>query len=430
MTKNDIIKAAFRVWGREFYQTTSLSELARELGASKAALYRHFKDKQALLDAMNDSFLDEFTAFIRVGYEKALASLDMRERCLIMIRIISEFYGKNVDAFIFGMFQILHTRQTENISAQMIARGLDFGALSRQPENSGACFRDPASFPLTIQLIMASNNFWVARFHHCDRKANHKSLEIPTDEAVKELIAGVEKNISSGLMLSAESVDGLDYSRLEKIADSIPFQGFIDLQSEDSRIFQAIAEVVAEAGPWNASMEMVARRLDFAKSSLYAHFKNKQDMLGKFFITEAGYLVKYAGEYKKVSNIPEEQLYLALISIAAYLRSRREILFALNWLHTRLPEIGPKLVSEKRRVLPGIYRIITDIDLPVFKTETGDKKDNIARWIFFLIMSSLMRHPENGLAPELSNGSQYIDLNQKLRMLYRFIGLGLEGFIL
>ncbi|MDR0472401.1 MAG: TetR/AcrR family transcriptional regulator [Treponema sp.] len=40
MTKNDIIKAAFRVWGREFYQTASLSELALELGASKAALYR------------------------------------------------------------------------------------------------------------------------------------------------------------------------------------------------------------------------------------------------------------------------------------------------------------------------------------------------------------------------------------------------------
>jgi AcrR family transcriptional regulator len=38
MTKQDIIKAAFRAWGRELYQTMSLTQIADELNVTKPAL--------------------------------------------------------------------------------------------------------------------------------------------------------------------------------------------------------------------------------------------------------------------------------------------------------------------------------------------------------------------------------------------------------
>jgi AcrR family transcriptional regulator len=41
-------------------------------------------------------------------------------------------------------------------------------------------------------------------------------------------------------------------------------------------------------------MEMVARRSGLSKSGLYAHFKNKQDMLNRFFITEFTRIANYA----------------------------------------------------------------------------------------------------------------------------------------
>ena len=62
MTNDDIIKAAFKVWGRELYRTTSLTEIALELGVSKTALYRHFKDKDSILEAKYEfTFLTLYT---------------------------------------------------------------------------------------------------------------------------------------------------------------------------------------------------------------------------------------------------------------------------------------------------------------------------------------------------------------------------------
>jgi len=80
MTKVEVIEAAFKAWGREFYLNTSLSQVARELGVSKPALYRHFCSKQALLDAMTGHFFDDFADFIREGYEKALETGDSGEK--------------------------------------------------------------------------------------------------------------------------------------------------------------------------------------------------------------------------------------------------------------------------------------------------------------------------------------------------------------
>ena len=52
MNQEDILQAAFLVWGREAYKKMSLSDVAQELAVTKPALYRHFRNKEALLEAM------------------------------------------------------------------------------------------------------------------------------------------------------------------------------------------------------------------------------------------------------------------------------------------------------------------------------------------------------------------------------------------
>ena len=78
MTRQDIIKAALRVWGRELYQHTSLGDVARELGVSKTALYRHFTGKQELLEAMDEYFYDGYAGFLKPRCEAALRIPDRK----------------------------------------------------------------------------------------------------------------------------------------------------------------------------------------------------------------------------------------------------------------------------------------------------------------------------------------------------------------
>jgi AcrR family transcriptional regulator len=101
MTRLDIIETAFRVWGRTLYLDTSLSDLVRELGVSKPAIYRHFKNKQALKDAMLQHFYDRYADFIRADFQRSLAVEENIERMCVMIRSQVDFYARNRDDLIF-----------------------------------------------------------------------------------------------------------------------------------------------------------------------------------------------------------------------------------------------------------------------------------------------------------------------------------------
>ncbi|MDR1986939.1 MAG: TetR/AcrR family transcriptional regulator [Treponema sp.] len=407
MTKADIIKTAFRVWGRSLYQSTSLSDIAQALGVSKSALYRHFKSKQALLDAMYERFFDDYAAFIKPQYHKAQASKDTGEQLFIMMRMVVEYYVRNRDAFIFSLILVYGNRQQKNMVGPLRDRGLDMGEFQCIEEG------DP-SYPPPVQLVMGSLLFFVAYFH----KHDHPREEAPSDEQVRQFVGWVEGKIACGLGLCQETIGALDFETLEsRFEEGIcrcntdeyaqNMQGLYKKyrKSEDAGLLKAIAAVVAEAGPWNASMDMVARRSGLSKSGLYSHFKNKQDMLQRLFTREFNRILRYTQVGLTLSKVPEEQLYLAILSIVACLRTHPEILEAIDWLRTRRLHIDSKPAE--------VLQIFSAIPL---KPE-GLITEQIGHLIFFLIINTLMRRPAGMAFSELPN--------QSIRILYRFIALGI-----
>ena len=53
-TKQLILEAAFSFYRRPWDQEFSMSQLAAKVGISKTAIYRHFKNREAVLEAMKD----------------------------------------------------------------------------------------------------------------------------------------------------------------------------------------------------------------------------------------------------------------------------------------------------------------------------------------------------------------------------------------
>jgi AcrR family transcriptional regulator len=413
MTNQDIVKAAFRVWGRELYTKTSLSEVARELGVSKTALYRHFENKEALLKAMYDYFFDDYIAHIKPGLEQAMTVKDIRESILVMIRVLADYFARHAGLFIFALIEVFDNTDQKNMASSMQERGLDMAALIRHY----SCIMKEN--PSQIQMILSTIILRMSSFHKEERKRG----ETPGEEQIRSLIVSLEKWIAAGLDLNRELIDRMDYERLEASVSGLSL-GAID----DGNLIKAVASVVAEAGPWNASMEMVARRSGLSKSGLYAHFKSKQDMMRQLFMTEFGRIIAFAGEGIRESGVPEEQLYLGICSITSYLRQRPEILAALDWIRTRrldLGRLGPPP--------PHFFNVFRNIRLliegwgsnKVSGEEEGSLDDSpedlISQWIFFLILNMLMRRPE---------GMAFADFpNSSIRVLYRFITLGLKGYI-
>jgi AcrR family transcriptional regulator len=414
VTRTKIIEMAFRVWGRNFYQKTSLSQLASKLGVSKPALYRHFNNKKDLTDSMTEYYFDDLAASIKGDLEKALHTENTDEGIFIIIQSITGYFAKNVYALIFSLINIYD-------------RNLDGHSISEQIKNRGADLKTLHlvidkkynSNPVILQLILASLTFYMSYFH----KKNDSLKKNPSEEKIQNVITEIYKIIEYGLGFTFDTCE-LDFESLEK-----QVEGTMQ-ETEAEPLFKAVAEAVAEAGPWDASMDMVARRMGLSKSSLYGHFKNRKDMLRRLFISEFKRIIEFARMGISLSANSAEQLYLGIYSIALYLRSRPEVLIAIGWIRTRKLDLGkPESQME-------IFRLFEDVEISVLHNASDEDKQAASHWILFLLINTLTRgsgidfmddgNLSGNTADEISSGSGN---NTGLRVLYKFITLGLGGFL-
>jgi len=399
LTKTEIIDAAFKVWGRNFYRKTSLSQLAGELGVSKPALYRHFINKEALTSAMTERFIEDFASSIKTDFDKALQASNADEGISFMVQSITDFFAKNVYSLIFSLVNIYERNiDGKTIRDRLKTRGVDLGSLLIVSE------KKYYSDPVMVRLIFATLIFFMSHFH----KTNKTTENQPAGKDIKNINLFIYNTVRNGLGYNIKKVN-LDFEMLEKQIEKIT------LDEETEPFFKAVAEAVAEAGPWDVSMEMVAKKLGFSKSSLYGHFKNKKDMLRRLFVTEFKRIISFAHQGISLSTDSAQQLYLGIFSISVYLRSRPEILIAMDWLRTRKLDLG------KPDKYVEIFRLFEDIDIEPLQKATEEEKRNISHWILFLLIN-ILNSPNNKKTN--TNGQ-----NSTIRLLYKFIILGLGGFI-
>jgi AcrR family transcriptional regulator len=432
MTRADIIQAAFKAWGKDYYRSASLSEVARELGVSKAALYRHFCSKQALLEGMYEWFLDDYAAKVRDGFLQAAAAAP-GEALGIVIQVIMRYYASNVNSFIFSLIYVYGERRLGNPREFLAKRGLDAGIFGGIRELVP---------PQAVPLILATLTYAMAYFHQLrpsERTAGNPSSGGNSGEQELERDISLTLHlISSGSGFPGEGVERgaagpLDYGALEEKVSEI------GRHIEENELLRSVAEAVAGAGPWAVSMEMVARMCGLSKSGLYAHFKNKGDMLTRLFITEFDRIINFAEESMGFSEDPAERLYLAIFAICDYLRSRPDVLIALDWLRVRRVDFSQ---PENKGIPSRLYRVFRDIQRApeLNRRFPGVEGDWIPAWILFLIIASLMhsvRFDAKRLAEwfnmpkfnrrKLSREEFAKIPNETFRNLYRFIVQGIGG---
>ena len=257
MTKVEIIDAAFKVWGRNFYRKTSLSQLANELGVSKPALYRHFENKQALIDAMIGRFFDDFAASIRMDYEQALGASEADEGIFAIIRSIAGFYGRNVYDFVFSLINVYDRKSAGRIAAQELkSRGVDMETLY-------IIMKKKYSTETMIGLIFPTLIFFMAHFH----KAKQSFENPPSGKEIEKIISDINKSIESFFDGKSEFTPILTVTLV-----NVPLGQGIDVFSIFVRIFSAILNApfisvigskTANSSPPHRAARSVDRKRDF-----------------------------------------------------------------------------------------------------------------------------------------------------------------------
>ncbi|MDR2509164.1 MAG: TetR/AcrR family transcriptional regulator [Spirochaetaceae bacterium] len=131
MTDEEILNTAFQVWSEDFYQKTSLSMVARALGITKPALYRHFRSKAELLSAMRSSYFDRVTLRVKDAYLRALSLESMEESSLCITMEIARYFLENRSDFIFWIVNMHNERHNSQrlMLSELAKRGIDFQKL-------------------------------------------------------------------------------------------------------------------------------------------------------------------------------------------------------------------------------------------------------------------------------------------------------------
>jgi AcrR family transcriptional regulator len=290
------------------------------------------------------------------------------------------------------------------IPEQFKTRGADIGIIRLVIQ------KKYGTVPAMLHLIFASIVFYISNFH----ETGNSFEKSPSDKEIWDITCEIYGVIKNGLGFSAGHAGSFDFKKLEIMVDGTL------RNTEPEPLFKAVAEAVAQAGPWDTSMEMVAKRMGLSKSSLYGHFKNRKDMLRRLFLNEFKRIVEFARQGISLSAIPAEQLYLGIYSIAFYLRSRHEVLAALNWIRTRKLDLGK---PEKK--MENFFRLFEDIEIEPLKDSGEDEKRKISHLILFLLINILMRP----FMSENKNNTVKNIQNNDIHLLYKYITLGLGGFI-
>ncbi|MDA3941555.1 MAG: TetR/AcrR family transcriptional regulator [Spirochaetia bacterium] len=393
-----IIDTAFNVWSNSFFYNTSLSSLADALGMSKPAIYRYFKNKDALLLAMKDDFISKYQSLLEKS--KPIKESGLENFLMVYIEGPVRFFAENYQYYRFFVLQLLNMSQDVELL---------FKEMNGEKEN----FLDPGilvhyGFTETEAQSISGFILSVAGFL-LNQTLFTKSLF--TKKEIDQMLKAIRVIVLYGLAGKKDRNTGIDYTEIERISrieknDVLPF----------NKIFTAVAEVIADKGIWNTTVDAIAEHLDMSKSSLYFYFDNKEQMIKDVIGSERDRLNELIVERIVKFESYEEQLYCIFYVMSSYFLLKPSIFTIMNWLRYQFLTKSTKPVDHKLEEFSEYINLLT-------KTSSfnpiGFPAELIAEGLSFILIHGLWECIEKNNSRE--------NLKLRIRNIHQLLLYGLKG---
>ncbi len=116
-SRDEILKAAMRLFASRGFHETSMSEVAREAHVSKALIFWHFKTKEELFVAVLNRLLEPYF----IDFAEEAAAMDERAQILKLVESYLSFVRDNASSVRFFLAQMLHDQKlSESLSDQVL----------------------------------------------------------------------------------------------------------------------------------------------------------------------------------------------------------------------------------------------------------------------------------------------------------------------
>lgn len=403
MTKREvktqlIIDTAFNVWGEDSFYNTSLSSLAEAMGMTKPAIYRYFKNKDALLQAMKNNFIIKYRSRLIKSNSNSIMTLD--ELIVDYTNTAVKFFAENYHYYRFLVLRLLNMNQDIELL---------FSEMKGDYEN----FLSPAllqnfGFSEIESLSISGFILSVGGFLLNQRLFTKKSF---TKKEIDQMAKTIRYVCRYGLAGHSEKNKYINYKEVEKISeidkkDVLPF----------NKIFTAVADVIANRGIWNTTVEAIAEHLNMSKSSLYFYFDNKEQMIQDVVKSERDRLNELILERIVKFKSYEEQLYCIFYVMSSYFLLKPSIFTIMNWLRYQFLNKSIKPVDHKLENFSEYINLLTNTSSfnPI-----GFPAELIAEGLSFILI--------HGLWECIDKSSSHENIKLRIRNIHQLLLYGLKG---
>jgi TetR/AcrR family fatty acid metabolism transcriptional regulator len=157
-SRDEILKAAIRLFARRGFHETSMSEVAREAKVSKALIFWHFKTKEELFLAVLNRLLEPYF----IDFAEEVGALDERAQFRKLVQSYLLFVQDNAPSVRFFLGQLLHGEKVpEELAAQVMKLYDGYRELMidivRRAQEKKLCCRDIAPAAAAAFMVSALN---------------------------------------------------------------------------------------------------------------------------------------------------------------------------------------------------------------------------------------------------------------------------------
>jgi AcrR family transcriptional regulator len=157
-SRDEILKAAMRLFALRGFHETSMSEVARAASVSKALIFWHFKTKDELFMAVLNRLLEPYF----IDFAEEAGALDEKSQILRLVELYLLFVRDNASSIRFFVAQLLHDEKpSDGFTNQVLQlydgyRTLLVDLIGRAQEK-GLCKRD-YSAQAAVSFLLATLN--------------------------------------------------------------------------------------------------------------------------------------------------------------------------------------------------------------------------------------------------------------------------------
>ncbi|MFI3258066.1 MAG: TetR/AcrR family transcriptional regulator, partial [Spirochaetales bacterium] len=263
-TEEKILRSAFELYAQTDFKRFSLGNIAKRAGISKSAIFRYYKNKEALQNAMKCRFFDEFCNVLRKVTDASASKKDLFQNQLIDI---ITWFTVNKEYFCFFLTAIVVNPSPGEVLLSEIKKrdvvlflGLYLNVTAVAEKKKKYLYRTGRYVSSAVLY------FLLARISEPNRgEGDTASVDVFAQLFTDFLLKGWSQ---------IDEISATRFAELDKLCET-----HTEEFPAENRIFCALAAVVKEYGYEGVTVERIAGELNMAKSSLYNYFGNKDELI-------------------------------------------------------------------------------------------------------------------------------------------------------